>query len=231
MAESIVHCQFVATGVITWDHSALLHRSRARLEWISTVIDQNEFEIVLRNAGSSWSAAQAHGLLCSRLAVMGEEGGADWLGHVLQDADSTNDTHSECLMLMDDMFEETYRQLNERQSEFSPLLPDDTEPSATVTAALAEWCVGFLHGLVSDVKADDLKQKLAAEPLSDIIKDMLEMTRASVDDDVNEDINDEALMELIEYLRIAAQLVFEELAELRHPVHGAMPLPESDALH
>jgi len=195
------------------------------------VIDQNEFELVLRDVGSSWSAAQAHGLLCSRLAVMGEEGGADWLAHVLQDADPANDTHSECLRLMDDLYAETYRQLIERQSEFSLLLPDDTEPAATVTAALAEWCEGFLHGLVSDVKADDLRQKLAAEPLSDIIRDLLEMTRASVDDGANEDTNEEALTELVEYLRVAAQLVFEELAELRHPVHGAMAPQESDALH
>jgi uncharacterized protein YgfB (UPF0149 family) len=75
-----------------------------------------------------------------------------------------------------------------------------------------------------------LKKTLAAEPLSDIIKDMLEMTRASADDDDESEGNEEALTELIEYLRVAAQLVYEELAELRRPQENP-PVPESVAIH
>ena len=50
------------------------------------VIDHNEVEAVLRASGSSWTAAQAHGLLCSRLAVLGAEGGADWLGLLFENS-------------------------------------------------------------------------------------------------------------------------------------------------
>lgn len=35
------------------------------------------------------------------------------------------------------------------------------------TAALAHWCEGFLHGLVSVKHADALKERLAAEPLAE----------------------------------------------------------------
>lgn len=195
-------------------------------------IEHNEVEMALHRSGSSWSASQAHGLLCSRLAVLGEDGGADWLGQVLRDFDSGNIAHGEGVELMEGVFIETYRQLAARQSEFTPLLPGDSGSAAVVTLALAEWCEGFLHGLVSDVQGDALKHKLAAEPLSDIIKDMLEITRASADDDDDDEVNEEALTELIEYLRVAVQMVYEELAELRRPARKTPPsLPEPDAIH
>jgi len=194
-------------------------------------IDHNEVGAALRGAGSSWSAAQAHGLLCGRIAVLGAEGGPDWLGLILQGSDAMSASHGDDLVLFDNLYAESYRQLSERQSEFELLLPADGESASVITSALAEWCEGFLHGLVSDVKAEPLKAKLAAEPLSDIIKDMLELTRASADDDDDDDENEAALTELTEYLRVAAQLVFEELADLRRPAKSTPLLPESDAVH
>jgi uncharacterized protein YgfB (UPF0149 family) len=198
---------------------------------MSGSIDHNEVDAVLRGAGSTWNAAQAHGLLCSRLAVLGAEGGPDWFGLVLPEASAAGVSHGDDLALLDELYNETYRQLSERQSEFGLLMPGEGETDAVVTIALAEWCEGFLHGLVSDVKGDALKETLAAEPLSDIIKDMLQITRATADDDDDSDGNEEALVELIEYLRVATQLVYEELAELRRPKENLPPLPESDALH
>jgi uncharacterized protein YgfB (UPF0149 family) len=194
---------------------------------MTSSIDHNEVGAVLRNAGSDWSAAQAHGLLCSRLAVLGAEGGPDWFRLVLPEASADSVSHGDALALLDDLYNNTYRQLSERQSEFDLIMPGEGETDSVIATALAEWCEGFLHGLVSDVKGEALKKTLAAEPLSDIIKDMLEMTRASADDD---DDNEEALTELVEYLRVAAQLVYEELAELRRPQENP-PVPESDAIH
>jgi uncharacterized protein len=195
-----------------------------------TSIDHSEVETVLRDSGSSWSAAQAHGLLCSRLSVLGADGGPDWLGLILQAKDASSTSHGDDLVLLDNLYSETFRQLSERQSEFEPLLPADGESAAAIAAAMAEWCEGFLHGLVSAAKGESLKQKLAAEPLSDIIRDMLEITRAAADDD-DDEANEEALTELTEYLRVAAQMVYEELADLRHAAERSPHSPESDALH
>jgi uncharacterized protein len=192
-----------------------------------TSIEHSEVEIVLQHSGSSWSAAQAHGLLCSRLSVLGADGGPDWLGLILQAKDASSTSHGDDLMLLDNLYGETYRQLSERQSEFEPLLPGGGESVSVIAAAMAEWCEGFLHGLVSAAKGEALKQKLAAEPLSDIIRDMLEITRAAANDDDDE----EALTELTEYLRVAAQMVYEELADWRHAAEHSPHLPESDALH
>ena len=77
-------------------------------------------------------------------------------------------------------------------------------------------------------ECEALKQGLAAEPLADIIKDMLQITRATVDDGSDDETTESAYTELVEYLRVAAQLTYEELAEFRQAGGSA---DGSDALH
>ena len=167
----------------------------------------------LRRAGSNWDAAQSHGLVSGRLAIEGRQAAAGWLEQVLEGTDERNAARKECQDLLVSLFNDTHQQLTERQSGFAPLLPDDDDSAAIRTEALAHWCEGFLHGLVSGRNNDVLKSRLASEPLSDIIKDVLQITRAAVSEDEEDD--EEALTEIEEYLRVAAQLVYEELADLR----------------
>jgi hypothetical protein len=109
----------------------------------------------------------------------------------------------------------TLRDLAERQSQFMPLLPDDSFATTLRTEALGNWCEGFLHGLVSGEHSTDVRSRIAAEPLSDIIRDLLEITRAAVDENEDRESNEEAYVELVEYIRVAAQLAYEELTEFR----------------
>ena len=62
-----------------------------------------------------------------------------------------------------------------------------------------------------------LKDRLAAEPLSDIIRDMLQITRAAIDEESDEEDNEAAYVEIVEYIRVAAQLAYEEIwPTIRH---------------
>lgn len=139
----------------------------------------------------------------------------EWLRTVLEEADASNGAARDCATLLETLFAETHRQLADRLSQFMPLLPQDGDSTPDRAAALARWCEGFLHGLVSDVRSEHLKERLAQEPLSDIIRDLLEMTRATADADSEEEADEEAYVELVEYLRVAVQLAYEELAEFR----------------
>lgn len=186
-------------------------------------IDHDALDAALRRCGSSWDAAQVHGLLSGRLAVVGAADCSTWLDQVLEGVPKTRQHSAECRALLNALCETTQRRLAARLSEFAPLLPDDSESTAVRAAGLAHWCEGFLHGLVSTHHSAALKARLAAEPLADIIKDMLQITRASAEDEGDEDSNEEAYAEIVEYLRVAAQLAYEELADVRHdnPEQGA----------
>jgi len=178
-------------------------------------IHYDDLDDLLRRCGATWDAAQAHGLLSGRLAVGGAASGFDWLSKVLQGTDAGDAPCEECAGVLTSLFEDTYRRLAERQSEFEPLLPDDDDATSIRAAALARWCEGYLHGLVSFDTDEAVKERLAAEPIADIIKDFLQITRADADDDSDDATNETAYAELVEYLRVASQLVYEELADLR----------------
>ena len=178
-------------------------------------VDHDVLDDALRRCGASWDAAQSHGLLTGRLAVAGVAAGPEWLLQVLEGTEESNALRVECQKMLDALYQSTFWQLSERLSEFVPLLPDDDSDASQRTAAMAHWCEGFLHGLVSAKHGDELRDRLAAEPLADIIRDMLQITRAELDSATDEETNESAYAELVEYLRVAAQLAYEELSDVR----------------
>ena len=180
----------------------------------------DELDEALRRCGASWDAAQSHGLLTGRLAVGGPAAAPDWLLQVLEGTAENDALRHECQQQLDVLYQGTFWQLTERLSEFVPLLPDDDVATADRAVAMAHWCEGFLHGLVSADHAQALRDRLAAEPLSDIIRDMLQITRATADEEADAETNEAAYAEIHEYMRVAAQLAYEELSDLRHAAEG-----------
>ena len=197
---------------------------------VELTIDHNELDAALRRCGSTWNAGQTHGLLCSRLALAGADGASRWLAQVLADTDPENTLRTECQAMLEALCTSTWQQLSERQSDFMLLLPDDDDSAQVRAEAMGQWCEGFLHGLVSETHGDKLRERLASDPLSDIIKDLLEITRATVAEEADEQGTDNAFAELVEYLRVAAQLTYEELAEFREP-SSIQPQFDSPTLH
>src|SRR5690606_14834583 len=134
-------------------------------------VDHDELDGILRRCGATWNASQAHGFLCSRIAVRGTGALSPWLNQLLAATD--NDAlRDECGTALESLFHITWRSLAERQSEFVPVLPEDDRPAAERADGLAHWCEGFLHGLVSGPHPEALRAQLATEPLSDIIKEI-----------------------------------------------------------
>ena len=185
------------------------------LTYMGQVIEHDELDALLKSCGSSWNAGQAHGLLCSRLSLAGAQGASRWITQVLAEANSGAEQRAECEEMLDALCASTWQQLVERMSEFDLLLADDEDPAAVRTVVMAQWCEGFLHGLVAEKHSEELKKRLAEEPLADIIKDMLEITRATVGEEADDENFDNDFAELVEYLRVAVQLMYEELAEFR----------------
>ena len=74
--------------------------------------------------------------------------------------------------------------------------------------ALSAWCEGFLYG-ISTGKALNLKQ--CSPELKEILKDFTDFTRAGMDEDSDVELEEGAYAELVEYIRVGAQLVYMEL--------------------
>jgi len=174
-----------------------------------------DLEISLRECGSGWHAAQCHGLLCARLSVIGVSALNVCLEQIFENIEHDTSCVKFCDLMLQDLFKKTWMQLVERQSGFILYLPDNKSSVDKRTNALAQWCDGFLHGIVTGKNPKILKEFLNKEPSSLIIKDMLEITRASVDEQAEVEENEQAYIEIMEYIRVGAQLIYEELAEFR----------------
>jgi uncharacterized protein len=174
-----------------------------------------DFEDALATAGSLADAAEAHGSLCGALCSMSPYKMQDWVNEILPDGAAVTD---ESAAMIERVFTATATSFGEQGMEFEPLLPDDESPLNGRANALALWCTGFLYGLgtghISDLEALN-------GDVGEIVRDFTEISRATGDDAEADESNEQAYAELVEFIRVAAQVVFEELLPLRRQVYPA----------
>ena len=60
---------------------------------------------------------------------------------------------------------------------------------------------------------------------------MLQITRAAADEDSDDETNEEAYADLVEYLRVAVQLTYEELVEFRPAAAGRDSNEDPEVVH
>ena len=175
-----------------------------------------DFEDVLAGAGSMADAAEAHGSLCGALCSMSPYKMQDWINEILPDGASLS---AESAAMIERVFAATATSFGEQGMEFEPLLPDDEEPLNGRANALALWCTGFLYGLGTGQISD--LEGLNGE-VGEIVRDFTEISRATGDDAEADESNEQAYVELVEFIRVAAQVVFEELLPLRRQVYPSV---------
>jgi uncharacterized protein YgfB (UPF0149 family) len=104
---------------------------------------------------------------------------------------------------------------------FQPLLPDDEQPLVERVAGLAQWCLGFNHGLFVAARIGDAEAEMKSGNTAEIVRDFSEMAQVAVGDDEPDAAGEAAYAELVEYVRVSVQLVYEELAAVRQRVLSA----------
>jgi len=171
-------------------------------------VDYGEIQEVLTQARSLTDAAEAHGTLTGCLCATVAYRFEDWLSEILPDGTAAHEAAEE----LRGLFDSTSQSLGAAQMEFAPLLPDDSEPIGARAAALGLWCQGFLYGLGASSLSD--ASRLPGE-VGEIVRDLTEITHVAVDDGESIESNEGAYAELVEFVRVGVQLLFDELAPLR----------------
>lgn len=177
-----------------------------------------EIQRVLADERSMTDAAEAHGTLAGALCTAPVYRFEDWLHEILPDGQA----HPLAAGALRSLYFVTSETLAGTDMEFHPLLPEDAASLDERTAALAQWCVGFLYGLGSS-SIQDLRQ-LPGE-VGEVVRDFDEITRVDVDGGEDDEQNEGAYAELVEFVRVGVQLVFEELQSLRATAPEQPPPP------
>jgi yecA family protein len=167
-----------------------------------------EIQSALTEEHALTDAAEAHGTLTGSLCAVAQYGFEDWLGDILPQGRAAPPSAA----VLRALYSGTAGALTAPDMAFDLLLPADERSIVERAGALSQWCQGFLYGLGLGMLQD--ASRLTGE-LSEIVADITEIGRAQVDTDQSEESNEAAYAELVEFLRISVQVVFEELASLR----------------
>jgi uncharacterized protein len=175
----------------------------------------------LRDALARWgivvALAELHGGVCGALCAGGPAAAERWLAECLEDQPPVLGGELEGPLRA--LVDSSWRILAGDALSFQPLLPDDDAPLEEQVQAFALWCHGFLGGIgasAPDVGGAPERGALAAgeeDHVAEILADFAEFSRAGLsgDEAAGREQPDFALAELVEYLRVSVQLVFEEL--------------------
>jgi uncharacterized protein YgfB (UPF0149 family) len=175
----------------------------------------------LRRAEASTDAAEAHGSLCGLVCGLGNGGQATWLAETLADSQANESVARQTRQLLEALAASTRAALEGADMTFQPLLPDDSEPLVERVDRLAQWCQGFNHGLFVAARIGAAEAELGSGNTAEIVRDFGEMAQVSVGDEEADAEGEAAYTELVEYVRVSVQLVYEELSEVRRRVQSA----------
>jgi uncharacterized protein YgfB (UPF0149 family) len=168
----------------------------------------------LRELGAAEGTSQAHGSLCGITCVLGDRARSVWIAGLTVAGDFPA-ACAEPAGILGDLAAMTCTALSDGDMGFSPLLPPDDQPLSSRAEGLAEWCAGFMHGLGEAVASQDAGEALRGDVTREIMDDLGQIARVTVDDDETGLEAEAAYTELVEFVRVSVQLVFDELYGVR----------------
>ena len=175
--------------------------------------DIYELEDTLLRLDSTMGAAESHGVLCAILCARGTADMSDWVGHVLGEQEQGNVVLKEAFTQLNVLYQVTLTQMNDVSCDFQLFLPDDEEDLRERVVALTDWCQGFVYGLAAGGISDS---DVLPEDTMELIRDIIEISKADPETEVNPTEEDEqAYVEIVEYLRTGVLLISEELQPLQ----------------
>lgn len=173
-----------------------------------TLPDFKTLDELLRQQAVAMTASEMHGLITGLLC--GGNTDNSWLA-LIHDLTNEGMAFSQVLAQpLRALFNTTFELLDDTECQFNLLLPDDEAGVFARADELAGWVNHFLLGLgVADPKFSDRKE------VKEIVTDLREIGMLGYDEAEDAEELDDALEEVIEYVRVAVQLCYISLAKPR----------------
>ena len=171
------------------------------------IIHYQDLSSLLAQVGFDDETSGFHGALCGALCVKPAKD-IDLIYLLDAGGEQASSPDAQQLRSLAQVREQTLLSLQDNEAGFTPLLPHDDAELAQRVASLVAWCEGFLFGLSSKANLD---LESCSEELQEIIEDFTQFTRASIDGEDNVELEENAYAELVEYIRVGAQLVYMEM--------------------
>ena len=163
-----------------------------------------QFQALLNESIPDCSPAEVQGMLTGLVCAGETDAQFKSWGVLLVETGPENPAHGRTQDALCALMAVTQKDLGGKDFSFRPLLPLDTDPVLERTQAMAQWCHGFGTGFHWNGRVEPGHLETDAQ---DAINDIAEL--AQVDTVSAASSDDDALIELEEYLKVAVQLIFE----------------------
>lgn len=175
--------------------------------------EYKQIKNALTSVQSPYSPEDCHGMLCAMLIVNNSLKFKRWLDEICTHARSEHEITSSEQDALSILYDQTRQELNDALLNFSLLIPEENSSLSERVSSLKKWCDGFLFGLaLAGVK--DMSQ--LPEDSFEIMQDIVTISQASEDDEEDE-MNEAAYLDIVEYVRMGVLLVNEELQPINSP--------------
>jgi len=169
------------------------------------LIGYDELDIAVVRLLLGVQPSDLHGSLCGFLAGGGRIGKQSLIETLHLDADAATLSAADQAFL-DQLVKQTEAELSDPELGFEPLLPADDRPISDRAEALVDWCRGFLGGF--GLAGAEAHSKLSDET-QEILRDLSTIAATSFEFG-NEAEDEDSLIEVHEFVRMGAMLLFAE---------------------
>ena len=155
----------------------------------------------------SFELAECHGVACALLCRRSDASLDAFLG-LLGMLELVDDPGTGLRISLEELLNSTRLQLADEDMSLALWLPNDDEMLEERTMALSQWCSGFLAGLGSG--GDDTLNAISDEA-SEALNDLQKISSADVTDVDESEEDENAFMEIVEYIRVVFLMIQEDL--------------------
>lgn len=173
----------------------------------------DELNQLLLKTEFKFNPSQLHGLACGLLCgkQLTEKTWEDLIKSFFPQVEKTNAQETASHLLFKNLYEITKLQLEDYLFEFDLVLPDDEQKLELRAEALTLWCQGFLTGLkLAEIPIEGHKQAEVKEAIGDLV----EIAKMNYENVVDSDEDEAAYIELVEFVRMAIILVYQNEKEM-----------------
>ena len=179
---------------------------------VSTLPEYEALTTALVQVNSLLTAAECHGLIAGALSTQNTA----LISGFFTENDELVKDDAEFAELISKLVHLTAEGYRDEDFNFQLLLPDDDVPLLVRSRALAEWCGGYVMGLLeSGIREFDRLPEDAAE----VAKDLVEISQ--LDASVENSGSDSDLMHLEEYVRVGVQILYAVLTNINVEANNA----------
>jgi len=176
---------------------------------VSTELASPDFDqlanLLIDEGALAYSPSELHGVIVGQIAAGQRFDQVSLAAFCIQQLDIDGLAQSDSKKQLNLLYSDVLKQLESSSFELVLLLPDDEHSLAQRAEQLGFWVTGFLAGFGLGVGQGDLKLGTEAQ---ESLGDLVQISQIESDSDSEED--EGLLMEVEEYVRMAAMLLFTE---------------------